>query len=46
MTLSDYQSASFGQIYGVLIEELRLLARAVFVINTQGLITYAQVVPE
>lgn len=45
-TVSDYQRASFGQAYGVLIEGLHLLARAVFVVNSQGMITYVQVVPE
>lgn len=45
-TVSDYQSASFALAYGVLIEGLRLLARAVFVVNAQGIITYAQIVPE
>lgn len=45
-TLSDHALASFGQAYGVLIKELRLLARAVFVLNTDRAVTYAQLVPE
>lgn len=45
-TVSDYQQASFGQAYGVLIEGLRLLARAVFVIDAAGKIAYVQIVPE
>ena len=45
-TLSDYRYASFGQAYGVLIEDLRLLARAVFVVDRTGTIRYIQVVPE
>lgn len=45
-TVSDYQTASFGQAYGVLIDGLRLLARAIFVINAHGEITYVQVVSE
>lgn len=45
-TVSDYQTASFGHAYGVLIEGLRLLARAVFVIDAQGKVAYVQLVPE
>jgi thiol peroxidase len=45
-TLSDHRSASFGKAYGVLIEELRLLARAIFIIDKQGIIRYKQIVPE
>lgn len=43
---SDYQNRNFGQAYGVLIEELKLLARSVFVIDKTGKIAYAEVVPE
>ncbi len=43
---SDYQQRSFGQAYGVLIEELMLLARAVFVLDEAGVVTHAQVVNE
>ena len=45
-TVSDYQTASFGQAYGVLIEGLRLLARAIFVVDSQGKVAYVQIVPE
>ena len=45
-TLSDHKQAQFGTTYGVLIEELRLLARAVFVVDKQGLISYKQIVDE
>lgn len=45
-TLSDYKDAGFGLAYGVLIEELRLLARAVFVIAPDGKLAYSQLVPE
>jgi thiol peroxidase len=45
-TLSDHRDASFGTAYGVLIKELRLLARAVFLIDRKGLIQYIQVVNE
>lgn len=45
-TLSDYREASFGLNWGVLIKELRLLARSVFVIGADGVVKYAQIVPE
>lgn len=45
-TFSDYQDRSFGRNYGVLIKELKLLARAVFVVDTQDVIRYAELVPE
>jgi thiol peroxidase len=45
-TLSDHRDAAFGLAYGVLIKELRLLARAVFVVDRQGAIRYARLVKE
>jgi len=45
-TLSDYRDAAFGKSYGVLIKELHLLARTVFVVDKQGTIRYIQIVPE
>lgn len=45
-TYSDHREASFGLAYGVLIKELRLLARAVFVIDREGVVRYIQVVKE
>ena len=45
-TLSDHRKASFGKAYGVLIKELRLLARAVFVVDDSGVIRYIQMVKE
>ncbi len=45
-TVSDYQTASFGQAYGVLIDGLRLLARAIFVVDAQGKVAYVQTVSE
>jgi len=47
-TLSDVHNHSFGQNYGVLIEglPLPLLSRAVFVLDKNGVITYAEYVPE
>ncbi|MEJ2314944.1 MAG: thiol peroxidase [Nitrospirota bacterium] len=44
--LSDHREASFGRAYGVLIEELRLLARSVFVIDRDDTIRYIEIVPE
>lgn len=46
LTLSDYQEASFGTAYGVLIDGLRLLARAVFVVDQEGVIRLVHIVPE
>ncbi len=43
---SDYRDASFGTAYGVLIKELRLLARSVFVIDRDDKIVYMEIVPE
>ncbi len=45
-TLSDHRDASFGMAYGVLIKELRLLARAVFVVDSDGIVRYVQLVKE
>ena len=45
-TLSDHMNLNFGLAYGVAIKELRLLTRAVFVLDSQHNITYAQIVPE
>jgi len=46
ITLSDHREASFGLSYGVLIKELRLLARAVFIVDRQGTIRYLELVRE
>ena len=46
ITLSDHRDASFGTAYGVLIKELRLLSRAVFVVDRDGTIRYIQIVDE
>jgi len=45
-TCSDHREAAFGQAYGILIKELRLLARAVFVVDRAGTVQYIQVVKE
>ena len=44
--LSDHRSTSFGKAFGVLIKDLRLLARAVFVVNKEGIIRYIEIVDE
>ncbi len=44
--ISDHREASFGKAYGVLIKELRLLARAVFVVGPDDKIQYAEYVKE
>lgn len=45
-TLSDYQERSFASAYGIMIKELKLLARAVFVIDADDTVRYIQIVPE
>jgi thiol peroxidase len=48
-TISDVHDHSFGKNWGVLIESglpLQLLTRAVFVVDKNGKVTYAQYVPE
>ena len=46
ITLSDHRDASFGNAYGMLTKETRLLARAVHVIDRDGIIRYIQIVHE
>jgi thiol peroxidase len=46
ITLSDHRDASFGTAYGMLIKELRLLGRAVLVVDREGTIQYIQIVKE
>ncbi|HEU4965740.1 MAG TPA: thiol peroxidase [Bacilli bacterium] len=45
-TLSDHRDLSFGTAYGVAIKELRLLARAVFVIDKNDKLVHVEYVPE
>jgi thiol peroxidase len=45
-TLSDHRDAAFGQAYGLLIKGLRLLARAVYVVDEEGTIRYVELVKE
>ena len=44
--LSDYRDAEFGKSTGLLIEENRLLARAIFVLDQKGIIRYLEIVSE
>lgn len=44
--LSDHRDVSFGEAYGVLIKELRLLARAIFVVDSNDQVTYVEYVSE
>jgi len=46
VALSDHRDAALGLAYGILIKELRLLARSVFVVDKQGVIRYIQLVNE
>jgi len=46
VTLSDHRSGEFGRAYGVMIDERRLLARAVFLVDREGRVQYEQVVGE
>jgi thiol peroxidase len=43
---SDYQDRSFGTNWGTLINELKIESRAVFVLDKDGKVTYAEYVPE
>jgi thioredoxin-dependent peroxiredoxin len=45
-TYSDHRDASFGEAFGVLMQELRLLARAVFVVDSNDVVTYVEYVAE
>ena len=43
---SDYQDRSFGQNWGMLIDELKILARGAFVLDKNGKVVYAEQVKE
>ncbi|WP_019154850.1 thiol peroxidase [Robertmurraya massiliosenegalensis] len=45
-TVSDHRDLSFGEAYGVVMQELRLLARSVFVIDANDTVTYVEYVSE
>ncbi|HWI51159.1 MAG TPA: thiol peroxidase [Symbiobacteriaceae bacterium] len=44
VTLSDYREGAFGAAYGTLIKGWRLLSRAVFVVDSQDQVVYAEYV--
>jgi len=44
--LSDHRDLSFGEAFGVVMKELRLLARSIFVVDSTGKITYKEIVNE
>jgi len=44
--LSDHRNCAFGESFGVLIKDLRLLARAVFIVDKKGIVRYKQIVGE
>lgn len=44
--LSDHRETSFGKAYGVLIKELRILSRAIFVVDSKGILRHIEVVQE
>jgi thiol peroxidase len=45
MVLSDHMTAEFGEKYGCLIKERRILRRAVFVVDRQDIVVYAAYMP-
>ncbi|NLM24760.1 MAG: thiol peroxidase [Firmicutes bacterium] len=46
ITLSDHFDVNFGKAYGVLIEDLRLLSRAIFVLDQDNTVVYHEYLPE
>ncbi len=46
ITLSDHRETDFGMKYGFLVEELRLLARGIVIIDESDVIRYVEVVSE
>lgn len=44
--LSDYRDAQFGKSTGLLIEENRLLARAIIILDPEGIVRYLEIVSE
>jgi thioredoxin-dependent peroxiredoxin len=45
-TLSDYRGAELGNAFGLIIKELHLLTRAVFVIDANNKVLYKEIVAE
>jgi thioredoxin-dependent peroxiredoxin len=44
--LSDYRGMDFARSWGLFVQELGLLTRAIFVVDPTGVVTYSEVVPE
>ena len=44
--ISDHKDGSFGQSYGTLIKELRILSRAIFVVDKDNTVRYVEYVKE
>lgn len=45
-TLSDHRDLSFGDAYGLTMQELRLLARSIFVVDENNKVAYVEYVSE
>jgi thiol peroxidase len=46
LVFSDHRLGSFGKAYGLLLKDMRLLARAVFVVDPAGVLRYSEIVKE
>jgi thiol peroxidase len=46
VTLSDYKDGNFGAAWGTMINELKIECRAVFVVDSSGVVTHAEYVGE
>ena len=46
MYLSDFRAGVFGRSTGLLVKDRRYLARAVILVDKDGIVRYIQVVPE
>jgi thioredoxin-dependent peroxiredoxin len=44
--VSDHRDGSFGQAYGTLIKDLRIMSRAIFVIDKNNVVRYVEYVKE
>lgn len=44
--ISDHREGSFGEAYGTLIKELRILSRAIFVVGPDNKVKYVEYVPD
>jgi thiol peroxidase len=46
ITLSDYKDRTFGKNFGTYVDDLGLLARAAFVVDSNNKVVYVEYVPE